>query len=686
MMYGRENNYFNRKIPGFQNSVWIELIGFDNEASDFGVQSLIDTMGFVPDMVSFHLTSISFVNTHPGMREEFVLPIYACAYSGHEYNDDRRRQDWTNWQMRELVKSLHRHGIKAYASFFDMDEDPGRGGMERFTDTHPELAVTAADGRFCQWVHMLKRFSDGTFYEDFLLEKLIEVAKDYGLDGIQLADGISSPRMALQNEDYSDDIVKQFLLFSGISLPVGIPETCTDGAQIMMRADYIFRKHRKSWIKFNTGRWAAFMTKIIKGLKANGVEAAFNSAWTKDPLEALFRYGTSYKAYEQAGAAAFIVEDVSADLSILADEENGYNMGYPHRRFVHHEFAANLMQIKAHMPGLPLTPLSMIRDTLEQWDVIHHMPTAMQRAAATNLNNFLVRGDGSFEPVTNGPHFCLGDGLTQTEWHLTRLAWDNGYTEHVHDVPGVTVLWSDARMDAELDALIDKRLWYTGKWLAELLSRGTPAHKIARVEDINAVKGPVLVMNPALLPAEEYNLIKNYRNGPVLLLGAVSDEDFTGSLRLSARNGWGEVRFTGWGVSMDLKREYVGGEQPPAAIGEMLDPEGAVWTHPLDFAAVDGKFVDECAGVIKAICSHPIITEDYGACHVEEVMTSEKTSRLFIENEEYFYALPRVHVGRSIKSLSFLTKPKGYEPRLSGNSFKLRVPGRGMDIVEIEYE
>ena len=75
------------------------------------------------------------------------------------------------------------------------------------------------------------------------------------------------------------------------------------------------------------------------------------------------------------------MEDVSADLAILANEDNGYNMGYKHRKFVHHEFAANLMQIKAHLPDLPLTPLSMIRDTLEQWDVIHHMPAAMGRAS-----------------------------------------------------------------------------------------------------------------------------------------------------------------------------------------------------------------------------------------------------------------------------------------------------------------
>lgn len=685
-MYGKENSYFNKKIPGFSNSIWIELIGFDNSSEDYGVDELIRTMGFVPDMISFHLTSISFVNTYQGMETEQVLPIYACSYSGHEYNDDRRRQDWTNYQLKGLVKSIQKHGIKVYASFFDMDENPGREGMRRFTEIHPELCVVTADGTAYNWVHMLKRFSDNTFYEDFLLEKLIKVAKDYGLDGIQLADGISSPRMALQNADYSDDLVQQFITASGVELPGGIPAVCEDGGQIKARADFLFKTCRKSWLRFNTDRWAAFMTKIISGLRSAGIEAAFNSAWTKDPLEAIYRYGTAYKAYRDAGAAAFIVEDVSADLAILANEDNGYKMGYKHRKFVHHEFAANLMQIKAHLPDLPLTPLSMIRDTLEQWDVIHHMPTAMQRAAATNLNNFLVRGDGTYEPVTNGPHFCLADGLTPQEWNFTRLAWDNGYTGTVYDVPGVTVIWSDERMQAELDALIDRRLWYTGKWLAELLSRGAPTHKIARVEDIDAVTGPILVMNPALLPEEEASRVLNYRKGPILLLGDVGNRACRESFRLSARNGWGEVRFAGQGVSGIESREYVGEEQPPLNISRMLDPENAVWTHPLDFAPVSGQFLDDCAGILKILCNTPYITEDFGACHVEEVSTSPNTARLFIENEEYYYSLPRIHVSRPIKSLLFVTKPKGYEWRLAGNSFKLRVPGRGMDIVEIEYK
>ena len=66
-VYGRHGHYFGSKKPGFENTCWIELIGFDNTAEDYGVQDFLDKCGFVPDRISFHLTSIDLVNTHRGM-------------------------------------------------------------------------------------------------------------------------------------------------------------------------------------------------------------------------------------------------------------------------------------------------------------------------------------------------------------------------------------------------------------------------------------------------------------------------------------------------------------------------------------------------------------------------------------------------------------------------------------------
>ena len=652
-MYGYHDIYYGKKHEDFRNSIWIELIGFDNTAADYGVSDLLQKTGFIPDMVSFHLTSICFVLTHKGMEEEYRLPAYACSYSGHAGNDDRKRQNWTNHQMAGLIRELHNHGIKVYISMFDFEPElPDE--PYRYLDEHPELRVIPRDGSHTDSLHMLNTFHDGTPLEEVYIERLKAVIRDYDLDGIQIADGVSSPRRSLQDADYSAQTVTRFCTEYNVTLP----DTCTDTPST---AAYIFQNHRAAWIEFYRRHWSAFMQNVIAAINSTGAKAAFNSAWTKGPIEAIYRYGADYKAYENAGADSFIVEDVAADLFFLSHDDNSFEMGHPRRKFIHYEFASNMLQLRACLPKLKLTPLCMIRDTLEQWDVLHHMPTAMQRAVAVNLNNYYIDENGRFLPTTNGPHYCLGDGLRAQDWDLLRLMWDNAYTETVTDVCGVTVVWSDKKCEKELAALTNSRLWYNGKWTAELLSRGAAVHKIVRIENLRKVIGPILVINPALLEQDELAAVQNYKGGEVLTLGLTEN----GRIEYSALPG----------VSLEV-----------TPLVNVEDPHGAIWTDTLTFMDIDPAFVDSVAAHINRISALPEISGDYGACHVNEVMTSENTSRLFIDNEEYWYATPTVRTKRPIKSLYYVTKPECYPiNRPDDHSFRIRVPGFGMDIVEVTY-
>ena len=654
-MYGYHDIYFNRQHEGFRNSIWIELIGFDNTLPDYGVGDFLAKTGFVPDMVSFHLTSICFVLRHAGMSAEYPLPAYACSYSGHAGNDDRQRQDWTNRQMAALIRELHRRGVQVYISMFDFDSAPELPGVRQYLEEYPELGVVTCYGNRPQLIHVLNRFADGTPFEDVYIRQLQAVIRDYALDGIQIADGVSSPRLSLQDMDYSPQTTDRFFAEYGITEPAG--HTC-----IHDTAEFIFRHHRREWISFFRKHWSDFMAHVISGIREAGAEAAFNSAWTKGPVEALYRYGADSKAYENAGADSFIVEDVAADLFFLSHGDNGFPMDHERRKFIHYEFTSNMMQLRAHLPKLRLTPLCMIRDTLEQWDVLHHMPTAMQRAVAVNLNNYYIDHSGRFLPATNGPHYCLGDGLKASDWDLLRMMWDNAFTEPVQDVLGVTVVWSDRKMEKELDALIDGRLWYNGKWTAELLSRGAAVHKITRVENLPAVRGPILVINPALFEPEEMETIRSYHGGDILYLGLTE----TGKIEFSPIPA----------LSLDA-----------VPLQDVVDPYGAIWTNTLTFQDVDPSFVDAAADYINKLAGLPVITGDYGACHINEVVTSASTSRLFIDNEEYWYATPTIRTNRKIRSLHYVTKPDCYPVhRPDAFSFTIRVPGFGMDIVEVEYE
>ena len=680
-VYGRMGQYFGAKKSGFSNNCWIELIGFDNTASDYGVKDFLDKCGFTPDRVSFHLTSINFVNTHRGMGEEYLLPVYACSYSGHEANDGRHRQDWTNYQLKALVEELHRWGIQVFASFFDLESPCGRPDLPRFfSDLHPELRFVDRTGTPQPFLYMLKRFANGQEYIDFLKPRLLQMAQEYHLDGIQIADGISSPRCSLEQGDFSDDVVVRFLNEEQITLPAHIPPVCDTPEKITLRADYIYANHRFTWINYMTKRWRHFVTELISFLRTNGLQASFNSAWTKDPLEARYRYGTDYAAFAKAGATTFVVEDVSSDLAILAEDENGYHMGYDHRKFVHYEFLANLMCNKAALPDLAMTPLFMIRDTLEQWDVLHHMPQAMQRAACGNLSSFLVR-NGKIEPVTNGPWFCLADGLTRDEWALIRAAWDNGYIPKAQQVPGFTFIWSDARMEGELLALTARRTRHSARYLAQLLAAGAPVRKIARIEELSQLTGDILITNPAFLPPEEQKMVESYHQGRKAYLG-ILPKDLPAQVRGITQ--WGNIGFYMQGEVEKI--EFNCDEPMPEGVASLPELVGGIWTHPLRFAPEPEGFINACAQHLKKVSDIPQLSGDYGACKVHSVILEDGRLWCCVENEEYYYALPTIRFGRPVKTIEILTKPKGYPQQRLADGIRLRVPGRGADVMEITFE
>lgn len=626
-MYGIRDNYFNENNKNFHNSIWIELIGFDKDADDFGVNEYFKTTGFIPDSVSLHLTSINFVNTHKGMEEEYVIPPYACSYAGHSQNDLRWRQDWTNYDLRSLIKELKKHGVKVFASFFDLVTDDS----EDFCKLHPELFFESTNPDSTEkGIFMIKRFKDGSYYEDFLETKLVETVNDYGFDGVQLADGISSPRNAIWFADFSDDVIEQ----SGLEIPQGVD-----------KISYIQTEKRAEWIEFYRKRWNKFLVKIITALKNNGTIVAVNSAWTRDPVEALYRYGTDYAVIDEAGADYFVVEDVSSDLAILATEDNhGYKFSYEERKMVHYEFIANLMTINAHLKNMKIIPLFMIWDNQEQWNVIHHAPTAMQRAATANFSHFCIKNT-EINPITNGPHFCLGDALSKSDWDFIRLCIDNAYISDASGADGATFIWSRSKAKAEVDAFVKKGLWHSAKWLAVLLRKGAALANIAEIGDIDNLKGDIVVANYCLLSDDEKKKVDTYDKGRVII-----------------------VEYT------DLQ-----------CCEKVLTPDAPGWPRPLDFCEVPEEYIIKVVLSINENINAKIVFENE-ECNVNEVKTGENTSVIFVENNEYYYCLPVVETKRDIKSIKIITKPEGYPLKYDKNHFKIRVPGRGVDIAYVEYE
>ena len=627
-MYGKEGNFWNNMPEGFDNFVWIELIGFDNEKADCGVGDFLDKTGFVPKGVFLLVTSVDIINTHKDLESEYELDEFFCSYVAHPYNDERKRQRWTNLQLKKLVDSLHNNGIESYISMFDYMSPKAEFN-------HPELYTSLwIDGKEnkldFQGVYMTKRFADGSFYEDFFLKASVKFLGDYGFDGIHLADGLCRPRYPLQWADMSDDMLSQ----AGIVIPEG-----------EKRDVYIAKNKRREWIEFCTKRWGKYLEKVICGIHNAGFKVVVNNAWTKDPMEAEYRFGVNYKELSKLPIDWCVAENGAPTLCLIDTLANsGYEQSYEERKTIHHAFRASLMLTSVCMQNTKLVPLYPVRDTAEQYDVIHHLPTSLPKHSAAVFSSFVWEKD-KLRHVMFGNTFCLGDGLSKENWRYLRLCADNAYVKDVKDVPGATVIWSDERNKNEINELISHRNPSTHRLLSLILRRGAAVFKTAHIDDLEYVKGDILVTNPHLLPEYELKKIKDYKNGRIMYLSAKKDE-----------------------------KDY----------SSEMNPQGIGFPYPLFFTDATEEALLKCVNEINdGLC---YISDGKEECRVQEIVTGEKTSRFIITNDEYYYTRPEIHTGRKIKSVTDITKVMGYKANINGDSFRLLVPLMGAAIAEVEFE
>ena len=220
---------------------WVELIGFDNTSPDFGVAAYLSRNRSTTG-VSLLFAHIDFLFA----QENEALAPTACSYGGHEYNRERRRQNWTKTQLKGLVKELHAHGVKVFFSCFDMTD----------TITDPAWLCYGRKGKPQRLVYVLKRLENGTV-GDVVIGKICAVLDEYGFDGLQLGDGLSSNRLSIENGDFSVPFCRQ----SGISIPQKL--WGEDPESYVARREWILKNKRVAWTSFLADAWADFYKKLF---------------------------------------------------------------------------------------------------------------------------------------------------------------------------------------------------------------------------------------------------------------------------------------------------------------------------------------------------------------------------------------------------------------------------------------
>lgn len=624
--------------------VWIELIAFDVEAPDLGVAAVIDGMGEQPELLSLLLYSAEFLHEHDD-RSDALLPRECTSYFAREWSVRGPRQDWTRADLRRLVQLLRERGTDTAFAVFDLfTYNAGGGEVSRsaWAQQHPELHVVDDDGKPCDGLlNPLKRLADGRLYQEYVAERVAAVIAYYGFAAFHGADGFSSGRLPLWRADFSDDMRAQFTERTGIR-----PEA-TGSRELAVE---IWRTHRRAWIRFHAERWNELWTEICAAVHGQGAFVMLNNAWTRDPVEALYRYGVDYRGLVTAGVDRFVLETVVAAVELL--EEPPALPPLPGQ-------LATVLMLSAAVPTTPLSALISVRDTHEAWDVIRSAPTMHERDVR-ELTSMRRHSTGGATPCLDAGLYCLSDGLDRRDWDWMDAVRGSSGAMLAPGGSAVTLVYDPAVIDAEVDALIDGRIAHTQAVVAALIRSGMDVSGVVAPQDAASVPGALLLIHPQRL-ADDLVAALALRSEPVLTLGL--DEEGGGSTwRLAVqREGL---------IELSLAAEA---SMPVDEGRERYDS----WAYELDMLLPPGELIEAAVAAVAPAQNLPrgVTLRERGELDAGWVLTMRNASPWF-RRVTYEALIP-------VRSAEVLPGTNTTPPAVRGSSFTTRVPPHGVVAVRV---
>lgn len=666
----------------YEKWVWTELLGFDADQKDGGVASYLKTLGFIPKGISLLIGAPDVILQHEGLDKDAVLPRDFCARDGHAGNEDRPTQAWTRFQVRSLVGELQRAGCKVYLSIFTHylnDEF-----HEEWLSSHPEGKVTWAHSGRKDGLCVLARQKDGSYLQDFFASQLVRVCLDYGFDGWHGADGYG-PFSPVHIMGFDDDIFGQFVERGQTDLPAEILVPTNDIPEKMTcRRDWIWQYRRLEWIEFYSDRWAEFWKVMVDALHGIGREAMINSAWTRDPFEALYRYGIDYQKIAATGVDSMMVETCAGGI-LLSSNERDY----------HYDYLAMLMHIKACVPDLKLIFLHNTKDVAEDWDLLRHAPAMLQREVYSLANVFHLQTGGKLTRCVDGFLACLADGISSEEWKWLSGQWELSFGDLPQKVHGVKLLWSDTALRNHF-AVFPVRREASAHYLTyKLLEQNAPIQMTVAIAEMDLTQGPFLLLNPHHISEEEKQSILASKQC-VIVVGP-DLQGWPPSI-VEIRDGEGD----------QAMRMRVYGGDPAIEIPEMEpgpgDEESEFPENPLSiveplrfraeliFRPVSSAFFQAASELLRRVCAvfsvanqEPDNLVVLPPLKVGVMMTEiqDDILRVAVKNSASIYARPVVDLGRPIDSVKIRSGFPVTTVKAKDGKFNLVVPQCGIVVADI---
>lgn len=663
------------------NWYWIELIGFDVTEPDFGVGEFLRRTGKA-EGVSLLFSSIDFVNEHVSSEKVLPLPLYNSSYASHRFSEEREIQQWTNIQLKSLVQTLQNNGVKVLFAVFNMfcsakdfvgldsESLPSElADKVSFANVHKELWNLDKEAMPCDNINILKRFRSGAFYEDFFLEKVLQALCHYGFDGIQLADGISSSRPSIQNGDFSDDLVGQFLEYSNC---LNILPVCQSIKEYKERRELILKNHLFEWLKFSVARWEIFYQKAYYKLKNYIIWA--NCAWTCDPFEAYYRYGIDYTRVFNDRLSAIMFEDVSPTMPIYSFSDSGnVIMAKEDKIFSHNRYFLAQAETRLATPVNQIT-MTSVRDTQEQWDILRHAPMELVKSVIQR-NCLFVRDGENLQRVSDGELYCLSDSFYKNDWDFI-YKWVNCGRVLPSGTKGIAVLCTYSRLENMVEEYVNTKNYSNNAIVKNLLNGGITCGEFVSATALSSCKLPLLVINPRFLTKLELDAVKSYRHGIVAVSSCNSDL----SLLTCCKTVFSNAALS---VASDRGSFFSDSKVIPAEGGE--DDFGGIWTAKLKYNQIDSSFFANLAQWINNNYNIPCAIGGIDGQPFIRILESDSYDYVFIFNSQSNYLIANIDLKKAVLTAQSITKYAGYQVNINDSSITTRVPPRGTDIIKVMY-
>lgn len=657
---------------------WIELIGFDNTKNDYGVSDFLMRTQTKVEGVSILFSNSEFVIDHQNTEKETVLLPCHCTYGGYYHGEERDRQNWTNLQLKGLVKELHNNGIKVFFSLFDAFSyraDDGSLVENGYLKEHEELMYLDKNGEIFKFLCPIKRLKDGTYFETVFAEKYKDVVKYYSFDGIQVADGLSCHRLSVQNGDFSDDLVEQFLLDTGI-VDNNLSMVGDNKKEYKVRRKYIIEHRYFDWLKWATRRWERFYETFYKTFENENTLLYFNSAWTRDPFEAYLRYGIDYKT------AMSKADGIMAEWAIPANINSIEDMGgvdYAENKKPDYLYEYFLMQqsLKAYLPDVKEYTMSAIKDTFEQWNLMDIAPMEQESAFFARNHNFVFNGKG-FENASNGPWYCLSSGLTKEQWEKLNYIESVSRIEKIQSPIGFLSVWSD-NIESEVKRYLETYDYSRSKLSYELLTAGLCVSGAVRVEDVQKVNAPLFIANSDTFTQKEIAVLNDCRL-PMVIIGV-------NNTIVDTKKIYHGKYISVWVKNIELNESTLSILHKYDKVRKCKKNPyfkfGGIWSWPIEYNVLTKAFFKELANLLNNAFYLPQVFSPKGVCTATAWKISEKQYRMLIINPTHIYTLAKVKLPFNIEKVSVLNKSKNHFVEVHGNYFSEKVCPRGTSIVEI---